>query len=113
MELRTTQDGILRAFALLFQKQSQPRKVKQKVVYRPFGTAVHASRHLKAHEGAAVDALVGKLEALDPRDDANNETIEKLLKELSKLPVKFVPLKLEQRVDYSKPYPYRSTKRGG
>src|SRR5438270_689575 len=110
MELRSTQDGILRAFGLLMQQATRPRKVKQKFVYRPFGTAVHAARYLKRHEADAVDALVGKLEALDPRDDENNETIESLLKELSKLPVKFVPMKLEQRVDYSKPYPYRSTK---
>lgn len=113
MEVRSTQDGILRAFGLLMQQTTKPRNVKQKFVYRQFGTAVHAARHLKQHEADAVDALVGKLEALDPRDDANNGTIEGLLKELSKLPVKFVPIRLQQRVDYSKPYPYRSTKRGG
>ncbi|SDK45973.1 hypothetical protein [Bradyrhizobium ottawaense] len=113
MEVRSTQDGILRAFAMLLQQQSQPRNVKKKFVYRQFGTAVHASRRLTKSEGAAVDALVGQLEALDPRDDANNSSIESLLKELSKQPVRFVPIKLEQRIDYSKPYPYRSTKRGG
>jgi hypothetical protein len=31
---------------------------------------------------------------------------------LSKLPVKFVPVKVERPVDRSKTYPYRSTKRG-
>jgi hypothetical protein len=113
MEVRTTQDGILRAFALLVQLQSNPRQVKQKYVYRPFGSAVHAARRLTKAEGAAVDALVDELKKLDPRDDANNTTIEGLLKELSKLPVKFVPLKLQQRIDRSKSYPYRSTKRGG
>ncbi|MGX9944979.1 hypothetical protein ACTG4Q_21175 [Bradyrhizobium denitrificans] len=113
MEVRTTQDSILKAFGLLLQAQSKPRQVKQKYVYRPFGSAVHASRRLTKAEGAAIDALVGKLETLDPRDDANNSEIERLLKDLSKLPVKFVPLKLEQRIDRSKSYPYRSTKRGG
>ena len=113
MELRSTQDGILRAFGMLLQQQSQPRKVKKKFVYRQFGTAVHASRRLTKAEGAAVDTLVGQLEALDPRDDDNNSAIEQLLKQLSKQPVKFVPIKREQPIDYSKPYPYRSTKRGG
>jgi hypothetical protein len=113
MEVRTTQDGILRAFALLVAQQSTPRQVKQKRTYRSFGSAIHASRRLKKQEGEAVDALLDQLKALDPRDDANNGEIEKLLKELSRLPVKFVPVKYEQRIDHSKSYPYRSAKRGG
>jgi hypothetical protein len=113
MEVRTTQDGILRAFALLLQQKSTPREVKQKFVYRPFGSAVHAARYLKKDEAAAVDALVDKLKVLNPQDDANTSTIERLLKDLGKLPVKFVPMKLEQRIDRSKTYPYRSRKRGG
>ena len=104
MEVRTTQDGILKAFALLVQQQSKPRQVNQKYVYRPFGTAVHAARRLTKAEAGNIDALVGKLKALDPTDDANNEAIEGLLKALSTLPVKFVPINLEQRIDYSKSY---------
>jgi hypothetical protein len=113
MEVRTTQDSILRAFALLVQQKSNPRPIKRKYVYRSFGSAVHAARCLTKAEGAAVDAVVDKLKALDPKDDANTKAVEGLLKELSKLPVKFVPVKLEQRIDRSKSYPYRSTKRGG
>jgi hypothetical protein len=113
MEVRTTQDGILRAFALLMQRQSTPQKVKQKYVHRSFGSAIHARRHLRKHEADAVNALVDQLNILDPTDNNNNERIEELLKELSAQPVKFVPLKLEQRIDRSKTYPYRSKKRGG
>jgi hypothetical protein len=113
MEVRSTQDGMLRAFALLLAQQSKPRQVKQKYVYRPFGTAIHASRRLTKAESDAVNAITDKLKKLDPSDDANDKTIEGLLKELSKHPVKFVPQKLQQRVDRSKSYPYRSTKRGG
>jgi hypothetical protein len=106
MEVRSTQDGILRAFALLLAQQSKPRQVKQKYVYRPFGSAVHAARRLTKAEADAVNAITGQLRKLDPRDDANTKTIEGLLKDLSKHPVKFVPLKLEQRIDRSKTYPY-------
>jgi hypothetical protein len=52
MEVRTTQDGILRAFALLLQRQSQPRQIKKKTVSRPFGSAVHAARRLTKDEAA-------------------------------------------------------------
>jgi hypothetical protein len=110
--VRSTHEGMLRAFALLI-AQGQRKTIKQKHVYRPFGTAVHASRYLRKDEAAAVDIVANKLKALDPRDDANTSTIEELLKELSKLPVNFVPMKYEQRIDRSKTYPYRSKKRGG
>lgn len=113
MEVRSTMDGVLRAFALLLKRQSTPRQIKQKYVYRSFGSAVHAARHLTKSEAAAIDAIVDELKVLDPTNDDNKESVEKLLKELSKHPVKFVPIKLQQRIDYSKPYPYRSKKRGG
>jgi hypothetical protein len=113
MELRSTEDGILRAFGLLLQQQSSPRNIKKKIESRPFGSAVHAARHLKKAEADAVNVLVDQIKVLDPRDDANAEQIQSLLKELSKLPVKFVPMKIQRRIDYSKSYPYRSTKRGG
>ncbi|WP_316196708.1 hypothetical protein [Bradyrhizobium sp. SZCCHNS3053] len=104
MEIRTTQDSVLRAFGLLFKRSTSPRKVKQKFSYKPFGTAVHASRRLSAAEADNVNALVGALKTLDPRDDENSAAIEKLMKALSALPVKFVPMKYEQRVDRSKRY---------
>ena len=113
MEVRSTQDGILRAFALLVAKQSKPRQTKQKYVYRPSGNAIHASRRLTKTDPDAVNAITDQLKNLDPRDNDNTKTIEGLLMKLSKQPVKFVPMKLEQRVDRSKSYPYRSTKRGG
>ena len=113
MEVRTTQDGILRAFGLLLQQQSKPRQIKQKRTYRSFGSAIHATRRLTKQEHEAVDGLVQKLKQLDPRDDADTEQYQQLLKELSKQPVKFVPMKYEERIDYSKRYPYRSAKRGG
>jgi hypothetical protein len=113
MEVRTTQDGILRAFALLVAAQSKPRQVKPKYTYKPIGNAVHAVRRLTKDESAAVDDVCDKLRALNPRAEADSEAIKGLLKELSKLPVKFVPQKLATKIDYSKKYPYRSTKRGG
>jgi hypothetical protein len=113
MEVRTIQDGILRAFALLLAQRSKPRQVKPKYTYKAFGNAIHAVRRLSKEESDAVDALCDQLRALDPRDDANDEKIGGILKELGKLPVKFVPQKLALKIDRSKKYPYRSTKRGG
>jgi nucleoside-diphosphate-sugar epimerase len=110
MEVRTTQDGLLRAFGLLM---GQQRTVKQKRTYSSIGNTIHAARCLRKDEAAAVDAIVGKLNAIDPNDKDNKEAIEALFKELGKHPIRFVPRKREQRIDFSKTYPYRSTKRGG
>jgi hypothetical protein len=111
--LRTTQEGILRAFALLLAQQSKPRQVKPKYEYRSFGTKIHAARRLTSAERQPVEDLLIKLKALDPRDEANDQEIKSVLKELNKHPVKFVPVKLAIKIDRSKTYPYRSKKRGG
>lgn len=113
MEVRTTQDGLLRAFGMLMQQGAQPRQIKKKYVYQPFGNAVHASRCLKKAESDAVDALFVTIKALDPSNEVNGEQLKSLFKELGKHPVKFVPIKAQRRIDYSKRYPYRSKKRGG
>lgn len=113
MEVRTTQDGLLRAFGMLMQRAAQPRPIKKKYVYQPFGNAVHASRCLTKAESEAVDALFVTIKSLDPSKEENGEQLKSLFKELGKHPVKFVPLKAERRVDFSKRYPYRSKKRGG
>jgi hypothetical protein len=114
MELRTTQEGILRAFALLVGQASKQRQVKPKYRDEKLGTKIHAVRHLKAHEREAVDELVVKLKSLNSADDNNNdEEIRATLKELSKHPVKFVPVLHAIKLDRSKTYPYRSKKRGG
>ena len=112
MEVRSTQDGMLRAFHMLLTQQSKPRQAKPKYVYRPMGNTVHASRCLTKAEAEAVNDIVDRLNKLDPRDDANTEAINSLFKELGRHPVHFVPRKLAQRIDRSKTYPYRSTKRG-
>lgn len=113
MEVRTTADGILKAFGLLMSRAAAPRKTKQKFTYSSMGNTIHASRCLRKDEAAAVDAIVIKLNAIDPNDEGNRSTIQDLFKELGKHPIRFVPRKREQRVDYAKTYPYRSTKRGG
>jgi seryl-tRNA synthetase len=112
MEVRSTEDGLLRAFGLLLQQQST-RQFARKHIYQEIGNNVHATRPLTKAENKAVAALLTKLKALDPSDEANKEQAQALLKQLSVLPVKFVPVKHEQRIDRSKIYPYRSAKRGG
>jgi hypothetical protein len=113
MEVRTAQDGILRAFALLLGAQSKPRQIKPKYQYRAADNAVHAVRMLSKKESDAVDSICDQLRALNPRDETNNDKIKDLLKQLSAQPVKFVPTKIAVKIDYSKKYPYRSAKRGG
>jgi len=113
MEIRNTQDSILRAFGLLLNRQATPRQVKQKFTYRPFGSAIHATRRLTTAESKTVDDIALKLRALDPNNDVEAEQYKALLKELSTLPAKFVPLKYQERLPRGKSYPYRSTKRGG
>lgn len=106
-------DGLLRAFGLLLQQQSKPRQLKSKYEYQPSGSGVHAARVLKKHESDAINDLGKQLKALDPEDRSNQEAIEGLVKQLSKLPVKFVPIKRQVTLGGSKTYPYRSKKRGG
>jgi hypothetical protein len=103
--------GLMKAFHFLLQQQR--RTIKKKFDYVPNGTVVHARRRLREDEANQVNGLVSQLNALDPKDGANDEAIKSLLTDLSKQPVKFVPIKRQFPVDYSKPYPYRSTKRGG
>jgi hypothetical protein len=113
MEVRTTADGILRAFGLLVGQASAPRQIKPKFAYRSNGSAIHSARCLTKAEHEIVDDLVAKLRKLDPQNDEETKEYQALLKELSKQPVKFVPLKYGQRIVRSKTYPYRSKKRGG
>jgi seryl-tRNA synthetase len=111
MEVRTTEDGLLRAFGMLVNQQSS-RQVKQKRFYREMGNNVHATRPLSKLESKQVKDLLDKLKALNPRDEASKDQAQAILKLLSVLPVKFVPVKHEQRIDSSKTYPYASKRQG-
>ena len=106
-----TSMGLMKAFHFLMQQQR--RVPKKKFNYTPFGSAVHGQRCLTKSEHAAVDKIVGELRMLDPSDSKNFDRVKELMKEISGQPVKFVPIKREVRIDTSKKYPYRSTKRGG
>jgi len=100
--------GLMKAFAFLARPKPAP---KQKFTYENSYTAIHARRRLTNAESAAVDSLTDQLRVLDPRNDGDR--IKEILSEIGKLPVKFVPLKRETRIDNSKRYPYASAKRGG
>jgi hypothetical protein len=114
MEVRTTQDGILRAFAFLVAKQSNPRQVKQKFTYEQAGTAIKGRNKITRAQRTEMIDIIGQLTPLDPaKGSVDGDKIKELFKQLGKLPVNFVPVKRQVRIDYSKSYPYRSTKRGG
>lgn len=101
--------GLMKAFAFLARPKPAP---KTKFTYKPAGTAVHARRRLRPSEHVAVNALVADLAILDPNNPDHDARIKETINSLGKLPVKFVPIKRETRIQTSKSYPYRSTKRG-
>src|SRR5262245_60114385 len=107
MEVRSTQDGILRAFHLLLQKQSSGRKVKQKHIYEPAGSMVMARHKATRAQKAEMRALVKELQ----ENQGDEQASKGIIKMLSALPVNFVPVKRQIKIDYSKTYPYRSKKR--
>jgi hypothetical protein len=114
MEVRSTQDGILRAFSLLVAQQNRPRQVKPKFTYEQAGSAVKGRNKITRAQRAEMISIVEELTGLDPsKGSGDGERIKELFKQLGKLPVNFVPVKRQVRIDYSKSYPYRSTKRGG
>lgn len=105
-----TQMGLLKAMHFIA-TQDQRRKVKQKFVYESDGSTTRATRCLTKAERAEITALVEKLLILDPR--TQQDQVQQVMKDLAGKPIKFVPVKREMRIDYSKSYPYRSKKRGG
>jgi hypothetical protein len=98
-----TLTGMMRAFAFL-NRPKAPRKPK--FIYAPAGSAVHAAKRLSKQQRADVTAICRELASLDPTAASDNERIKQLITELSKHPVKFVPVKRETRIDRSKAYPY-------
>jgi hypothetical protein len=105
-----TSMGLLKAFAFLLQQQR--RAPKPKFEYQPAGNAVHARTMLKPQQRAAVNSTLAGLQALDPADPADSDRIKQLIDTLTKLPVKFVPVRRETRIDRSKSYPYGSKRQG-
>jgi hypothetical protein len=101
--------GLMKAFAFLARPKPGP---KVKFTYRTAGTAVHARRRLRPSENVAVNQLVSDLAILDPNNTDHDAKIKETINALGKLPVKFVPIKRETRIQTAKVYPYRSTKRG-
>lgn len=105
-----TQLGLLKAMHFI-STQHQRRNVKQKIVYESDGSTTRATRCLTKAERAEITTLVEKLVILDPR--TQQDQVQQIMKDLAGKPIKFVPVKREIRIDYSKSYPYRSKKRGG
>lgn len=105
-----TQMGLLKAMHFLA-TEHQRRKVKQKFIYESAGSTTRATRCLTKSERAEITAMVEKLVILDPR--TQQDQVQQVMKDLAGKPIKFVPVKREMRIDYSKSYPYRSKKRGG
>ncbi len=102
--------GLMKALHFITTQQ-QRRKVKPKFKYVSTGSTTRATRCLNKFERSHVTELVQQLVLLDPK--TQQDQIKEIMQQLSKLPVAFFPVKREMRIDYSKSYPYRSTKRGG
>ena len=96
--------------AVHFLSQQRHRNLRQKFEYQEAGSVVHASRCISKSDRERVDVLLKQVGKLDAANPENHSQIENLISELSKLPVKFIPVKREIRIDRSKRYPYRSTR---
>ncbi len=110
LRVEDTSMGLMKALHFITTQQ-QRRKVKPKFQYASAGSTTRATRCLTRFERSHVTELVQQLVPLDPK--AQQDQIKEIMQQLSKLPVAFFPVKREMRIDYSKTYPYRSTKRGG
>src|ERR1700726_1349803 len=99
-----TLSGMMRAFHFL--TQSKRRVPKPKFTYAPAGSAVHAAKPLSKDQRAVVTQICRELASLDPKAASDSDRIKELITELTKHPVKFVPVKREARIDQSKTYPY-------
>jgi hypothetical protein len=106
-----TLTGMMRAFHFL--TQSKRRVPKPKFTYAAAGSAVHAAKRLSEQQRLDVTAIVKELHTLDPAAASDSDRIKDLIGQLTKHPIKFVPVKRETRIDTSRSYPYRSKKRGG
>ena len=99
-----TLTGMMRA--LHFLTQSKRRVPKPKFTYAPAGSAVHAAKRLSRQQRADITVICQELASLDPTAASDSDRIKQLITDLSKHPVKFVPVKRETRIDRSKTYPY-------
>lgn len=110
-EIPDTSMGLMKALHYL--TRSDRRPVTQKYSYEAAGSAVHAGHGITREQRAEMIDLVRQLRKLDPEAESDNALIKELLAQLSKLPVRFIPVKRRIKIERSKTYPYRSKKRGG
>jgi hypothetical protein len=113
-QISDTSMGLMKA--LHFLQIQQRRTPKRKFTYEAHGTAVHGKQKITREQREEMNNILDELQALDPaksKGKDNGDRIKELFKQLGKLPVDFVPVKRELRIDRSKTYPYRSKKRGG
>jgi hypothetical protein len=109
--LADTSMGLMKAFQNLLQRQKRPSA--SKFTYAPAGSAIHARFAIPMKQRLQVDSIISELGSRDPAAAADSDRIKQLISDLTKLPIKPVPVKRETRIDNSKSYPYASKKRGG
>jgi hypothetical protein len=112
-QIADTSMGLMKALHFL-STQQQRRKVKPKFTYQPAGNMVMGKHKITRAQRAEMVGILAVLQTLDPAEkDRDGDRIVDLFKQLGKLPVSFVPVQRQTRIDRSKTYPYRSKKRGG
>lgn len=102
-----TSMGLMKAFNFLLQEQRRP--AAPKFTYASAGSAVHARFKLSKATREKMESIVAELRALNPKAPDDSDRIKQLIAELTKLPVKFIPVKRQTRVDNSKVYPYHDS----
>jgi hypothetical protein len=95
-----TTEGLIKAMGMVMTKparDAKKRAEKKRFIYAPFGHAVHGKHYLDPETRADIDFLT---DAISKAKDA--EERKNLLAALRSQPVKFVPVKRAERLDYSR-----------
>lgn len=94
-EFNETTLGLLKAAHNLTAQANKPPKKKYQ--YEKAGTAIHAARCLKKKERDDLNFLLEQIRIAAANGDTRD--VEQLLKDVVRLPVKFVPVKRQLPID--------------
>ncbi|TXM69613.1 hypothetical protein [Methylobacterium sp. WL120] len=93
-------EGLVKAMVMVAgqsNREEKRRKERPRYHYMPFGTAVHGKRSVGPELRAKIDGLIERINLETDKDER-----EKLVTDLRKLPVNFVPVKRAELVDYGR-----------
>jgi hypothetical protein len=93
-------EGYIKAMGMIMGRRAREAKKqaeKKKFVYAPFGHAVHGKHYIDDQTRADINFLTDAISKAEDKEERAG-----LVKLLRAQPVKFVPVKREERLDYSR-----------